>query len=192
MDAFTSTTCGFKLSACGDYRGAPLSLTLCVRRKMETLNQANEMYEYLRTLPIAGKYFSDNGPIVIGFLGLWCFWLVVARVTPLRSIFRRAYDEANGDLQESDLILLLPLSYRLILYKISIPILVLCTFMLGVLVLLLANGFWEILISEASPEKFSRLANSGLLLVCMGWIWNMQRLYLFQLARFIRACRNNT
>lgn len=28
MDAFTSTTCGLNLLACGDYRGAPLSLTL--------------------------------------------------------------------------------------------------------------------------------------------------------------------
>ena len=43
MDAFTSTTCGFKLSACGDYRGAPLSLTLNARKiplfKSEELNE---------------------------------------------------------------------------------------------------------------------------------------------------------
>ena len=159
---------------------------------METLKIADKMYQYLSSLPIVGKYFADNAPIIIGFLGIWCFWLLIARVTRIHTLIRRVNEDANGDLQESDLILLLPLNWRLMLYKIIIPIQSLAVLMLGVLVMVVGGGFMEKLFLESSTDKFSKLANSFLFLLFIGWIWNLQRLYLFQLARFIRCNRDNT
>ena len=112
---------------------------------METLEIANKMYQYLSSLPIAGKYFADNTPIIIGFLGMWCFGLLIARVTPVQTLIRRTSEEANGDLQESDLILLLPLNWRLLLYKIILPLQILAVFMLGFLVVIVGGGFMETL-----------------------------------------------
>jgi len=156
-------------------------------RNVEPLEQAHEIYIFLKDLPIVGSFFSDNGPIVLGLIGIWLLWLIFSKVTPISRLLKEAKLDARGDLEESDLILLCSLTTRLRIYKAIIPLQSLLVVALCGYLLLFSSYLFKSLFLEVSEQKFSAVVTSLSISIICAWLINMQRLYIFQLARFIRA-----
>lgn len=153
---------------------------------MKYLESANELYLFLKELPLVGSFFADNTPYLMGIIGIWLLWLVLVRATPLGRLIRSINEDARGELVESDFIKFFSLQTRIRIYMLSIPFHLVVIVSLLLLMALCGTALFKSFFLEATEAKFSAIVVSGALTIFSGWLCNLQRLYLFQYSRFIQ------